>query len=269
MEENKEKLENMEIGEGDGEERKIAQPTTTPVINPAILEAFDGDLDDLMSFSSKVAEMEQSEKEASSEEEDDGIERQITADGRKVEWFNIRAEQESHTDREVVEEHNEVSDTDMQHNTEIQPDMGGEVDTNVQTNAGVQLNKEIQPDTGVQQLHGIDPNDPHYANYVPDMYYEYGVGPEPQRPSKQEMTEGVSGMAITSLCCGIASVTFFCCGYGFPQSIVGLVMGIITLSRKRPFDSNKVMALIGVILSGLSVLTFFGAIIWSLISAFI
>ncbi len=262
MEENKEKLENMEIRESNDDEREIVQPA----INPAILEAFDGDLDDLMSFSSKVAEMEQSEKEASSEEEDDGIERQITADGRKVEWFNIRAEQEPYTDSEVVEEYNEVSDADMQYNMEIQPDMDEQADVNAQMNAGVQLNKKIQSDAGVQQPHGIDSNDPHYANYVPDIYYEYGVGPEPQRPSKQEATGRASGLAITSLCCGIAGVVFFCCGYGLPCSIVSLVMGIIVLSRKRSFDSGKVMALIGVILSGLMTILFFIMIILIFIS---
>ncbi len=156
MEETKGQFDTMEMGGTQDEERKSESQS---VIHPAALETFDGDLDDLMSWSNQVAAMEQ-EQEASSEE-DDGIEKQEMPDGQMVEWFNIRAEQE------LEVEVNVQSQDSVSVGADVQPD------------AEPQINAEIQPDIGAQKEVGtqsfIDVNDPHYVNYVPDMYYENGV----------------------------------------------------------------------------------------------
>ena len=101
-------------------------------------------------------------------------------------------------------------------------------------------------------LHPINVNDPHYENYVPDPYYEYGIGEEPKGISPQELKDkSSSGLAVASL---VTSLLRFVCCMGTPLSLVSLVLGIVVLVKKTPFDSNKGMALAGVIISSLELI---------------
>lgn len=60
-------------------------------------------------------------------------------------------------------------------------------------------------------------------------------------------------MAIASLVCGIVSVVLGCCAWyiTLPVAIVGLVLGILCLNKKK---DGRTMAIIGIILSAFGVL---------------
>lgn len=92
----------------------------------------------------------------------------------------------------------------------------------------------------------IDLNDPHYVNYEPDPYYEYGYGPEPEAKKEEDKKDG-SALGITSLCTGIGSMLFGCCGMSYILSIAALITGIWCLCLKSRWNSYKTMAVIGVV----------------------
>lgn len=256
-------------------------------VNPAILEAFDGDLDEWLEWNRQAEEYK--EQVVSESEEDDGIERQLTADGKAVEWFNIRAEESLSDDMEEEpvpaysqmtssEPVNEYGNAAMQSQTvDRKPDQAG---LDEYPEKGAQMVSEIRAETtkliredsyqpyhgqpGVlskedqgAKIHPIDVTDPHYVNYVPDPYYEYGIGPEPKRPRGR--VGGPSGMSIASMCCGIGSLVLIFCGYGIPLSIVALVLGIISLNRKPNTTGGKTMSIIGISLASVSML---GMLVW-------
>jgi hypothetical protein len=224
-------------------------------INAAILETYDGDLDDLIDWNNKAAEIEQeeSQNDMDSVKEEDDIERCLTAEGKEVEWFNVRAESKDVFDEGI----------------EAEAEQTNQDETSVVFDKQSTETEVVKPQSvsgTTEKLYRIDPSDPHYANYEPDMYYEYGIGPEPKRPTKAEMQNGITGLAITALCCSIGGILLMCCGYGLPLAIASIVMGIIILSKKRPFDSNKVMGLIALILSAVELLSVLALIIVETIS---
>lgn len=97
---------------------------------------------------------------------------------------------------------------------------------------------------------GIDVTDPHYANYKPDPYYEYGYGSEPQPKRKaeggrsQSVLPGLSfGMGIASyvLCCGVIS-------YVIAAGAIGT--GIAGLMQKDKTTTDKVFSIIGISTGG-------------------
>jgi len=57
-----------------------------------------------------------------------------------------------------------------------------------------------------------------------------------------------SGLAIASMVCGI--ISYMCCYFSFFVSIPGLILGIISLSKKQ---DGRGMAIAGVILSAISI----------------
>lgn len=67
-----------------------------------------------------------------------------------------------------------------------------------------------------------------------------------QQPYQQPVKDDSKGMAITSLVCGILSVT--CCCGGWLPSILALVFGIISVNRKK--EQNG-MAVAGIILGAI------------------
>ena len=261
-------------------------------VNPAILEAFDGDLDEWLEWNRQSEEFKEQVKEEA--EEDDGIERQLTADGKSVEWFNIRADQMISSDpvSEVpaaAKSEEEVWTRDSQsvqpdpmaagHLQEIRPTtekLTTAPTAEYKTQASSLLRAEterliadassriyqgqpgILSDDGKHaDIHPIDITDPHYVNYKPDPYYEYGIGPEPKRPRGR--IGGPAGMSIASMCCGIGSLMLIFCGYGIPLSIVALVLGIISLNRKQNTTGGKAMSIVGISLASVSII---GMIIW-------
>lgn len=226
-------------------------------VNPAILEAFDGDLEDLVAWSTPVGKKRnpfsagggEDRDEDTEAPEEDGIERQRTSDGREVEWFNIRAEQQLEYEEVPVKE--EASESE--HTAPLTSQDGKKIHQPVYTGKLGVLNQN----GGVSQIRPVNPidvNDPHYENYKPDPYYEYGIGPEPKRPGRGEEGNGVSGLAVASMCCGIGGLLFIFCGYGIPMAVVSLVFGIITVSRKNISKSGKAMAIVGISLSAISLI---------------
>ncbi len=94
----------------------------------------------------------------------------------------------------------------------------------------------------------IDVNDPHYENYKPDPYYEFGQGPEPElKSTKSDNSQEVLG--IVSLVCGIMSIVMVCCGFSFLLSLTALITGIVCLCSKTEWNQYKTMAVIGIVLA--------------------
>lgn len=242
---------------------------TADIVNPAILESFDGDLDEWMEWNKQAEEFKEQVK--SEAEENDGIERQLTADGKSVEWFNIRAEQTVRSDsaqnvQASMEQAAEQADTYegsenesvvLRYETEK---LVSEVSYHpYQGQPGV-LSKEDQG----AKIHPIDVTDPHYVNYTPDPYYEYGIGPEPKRPRGGG---GPGGFAIASMCCGIASLLLICL-YGFPLNIVAIVMGSVALSRKQKTTGGKVMSIVGISTASLSLILMIAYIVYFIMGVY-
>ncbi len=66
--------------------------------------------------------------------------------------------------------------------------------------------------------------------------------------------------ATAGLACGILSVTLCCCCGGLPVNLLGLIFSIIALVQisERPATENgRVLAIIGLVLSGISLLILF------------
>lgn len=93
----------------------------------------------------------------------------------------------------------------------------------------------------------IDPNDPHYANYTPDPYYDYGYGPEPEAKKVDDKKDGGT-LGVASLSTGIAANVLCCCGLNYVCSLAAIITGIVCLCTKGISTSERVMAIIGIIL---------------------
>lgn len=95
---------------------------------------------------------------------------------------------------------------------------------------------------------GIDLNDPHYANYQLDPYYDFGQGPEPQAKKVDDKKDGTS-LGVVSLCTAIAANLMCCCGMNYILSLTAIVTGIWCLCLKNTDKSAKIMSIIGIILA--------------------
>lgn len=92
----------------------------------------------------------------------------------------------------------------------------------------------------------IDLNDPHYANFEWDPYYDFGYGKEPEAKGMHEK-KGASTLGIVSFCTGIGSTFLMCCGMQYVLSLAAIVTGIWCLCMKGNAKSTKVFAIIGII----------------------
>lgn len=110
----------------------------------------------------------------------------------------------------------------------------------------------------------IDVTDPHYVNYKPDPYYEYGYGSEPQ--PKKHIIEGKSQSILSaiSLGTGIASLLLFCCGFSFLISLAAVGTGIAGLCEKEKTTGTKVFCIIGISCGGLALATRVISMIYSI-----
>lgn len=110
----------------------------------------------------------------------------------------------------------------------------------------------------------IDVTDPHYVNYKPDPYYEYGYGSEPK--PKKHIIEGKSQSVLSaiSLGTGIASLLLFCCGFSFLISLAAVGTGIAGLCEKEKTTGTKVFCIIGISCGGLALATRVISMIYSI-----
>lgn len=110
----------------------------------------------------------------------------------------------------------------------------------------------------------IDVTDPHYVNYKPDPYYEYGYGSEPQPKKHIIEGKGQSVLSAISLGTGIASLLLFCCGFSFLISLAAIGTGIAGLCEKEKTTGTKVFCIIGISCGGLALATRVISMIYSI-----
>lgn len=79
---------------------------------------------------------------------------------------------------------------------------------------------------------------------------------EPQKPASQAF--GIASMAI-----GIISLVFFCSCINIPLAIMAFIFGVIQLTKP---ETSKVMPIVGIITSALSVILFVVLMVFTLLS---
>lgn len=98
------------------------------------------------------------------------------------------------------------------------------------------------------QSYGQD-NQQYYGQQYNQQYAQYGQqGYSQQYPAYVESQDDSNGMGVASLVMGIISLV--CCS-SFIFSVLGIVFGVISLSRKK---TNNGIAIAGVILSAVSII---------------
>lgn len=116
--------------------------------------------------------------------------------------------------------------------------------------------------TGTQgQSGGIDVTDPHYVNYKPDPYYEYGYGSEPQPKRNAEGGKNPSVLSGLSFGMGLASYVLCCGGISYVTAAGAIGTGIAGLMQKDKTTTDKVFSIIGISVGG----SLFALRIWMLI----
>ena len=201
-----------------------------------IIESYDGDLDDLVFFQTEQDFAEQAKQ------------KQAESIWGKEE---VSVQPEGNPDGQMVA--GEISDS--------QAFIGGMLDGQ----AVAEGIKDSQAVAGeIPENRGIDPNDPHYVNYEPDPYYEYGYGEEPEPIGMPGGKKGDgTGLGIASMVTGICSIVFGCCGLQYVLSLTAIILGICGLTRKNKPQNAKVFSIIGIALGALTLAVFVFGIIFS------
>lgn len=201
-----------------------------------IIESYDGDLDDLVFFQTEQDFAEQAKQ------------KQAESIWGKEE---VSVQPEGNPDGQMVA--GEISDS--------QAFIGGMLDGQ----AVAEGIKDSQAVAGeIPENRGIDPNDPHYVNYEPDPYYEYGYGEEPEPIGMPGGKKGDgTGLGIASMVTGICSIVFGCCGLQYVLSLAAIILGICGLTRKNKPQNAKVFSIIGIVLGALTLAVFVFGIIFS------
>jgi hypothetical protein len=86
------------------------------------------------------------------------------------------------------------------------------------------------------------------------------IGPLRSGDSSAGQIRKTNFFATAGLVCGILSVTLCCCCGGLPVNLLGLIFSIIALAQisERPaMENGRVLAIIGLVLSGISLLILF------------
>jgi hypothetical protein len=89
---------------------------------------------------------------------------------------------------------------------------------------------------------------------------QVATGPAPISPARpatiaSDAQPQTSSLALTGLICGILSLTCLCCCCGFPFNLLGILLSWLALSqinRQPDLYEGRGMAIVGLILSGIS-----------------
>lgn len=153
-----------------------------------------------------------------------------------------------------VDEEYDLEEEDIEETVvEIQPEASFSQPEIIYENAEAEdrpllIREEAKSNEAVWGASGIDLNDPHYANYQPDPYYDFGQGPEPEAKKVDDKKEGTS-LGAVSLSTALAANLMCCCGMNYVLSLTALVTGIWCLCLKNTDKSAKIMSIIGIILA--------------------
>lgn len=190
-----------------------------------IIESYDGDPDDLFYFQAPKGE----EYEELEDDEEDDYEEDETDVVFERETVFTESESEQNVEPEVVYEvQKPITDVYVAQKPTTEVLYG---------NPAPQQNAPLQ---------GIDLNDPHYANFKLDPYYDFGQGSEPKAKSMNDKKDG-EGLGVASLSCGIGSMLFMCCGIQYIFSVAALITGIWCLCLKMEWNKYKTMSVIGIV----------------------
>lgn len=191
----------------------------------SIIESYDGDPDDLFYFQAPKGE----EYEDLEDYEEDGYEEDTEVVFERETAFPEGGSTQENVEPEVIYEVqkpiSEISET-QNSPTEV-------------------LYGDVLPQSN-NPMQGIDLNDPHYANFKLDPYYDFGQGPEPKAKGMNDKKDG-EGLGIASLSCGIGSMLFMCCGIQYIFSVAALITGIWCLCLKMDWNKYKTMSVIGIV----------------------
>lgn len=191
-----------------------------------IIESYDGDPDDLFYFQAPKGE-EYEDLEDYEEDDYEGDEADVVFERETV--FTEDGSVQGTVEPEVV--------------YEVQKPITEIYEVQKPTTEVLYGNPASQQNTPSQ---GIDLNDPHYANFKLDPYYDFGQGPEPKAKSMNDKKDG-EGLGIASLSCGIGSMLFMCCGIQYIFSVAALITGIWCLCLKMDWNKYKTMSVIGIV----------------------
>lgn len=192
----------------------------------SIIESYDGDPDDLVFFQPPVQEEYDMEEADSGEYEEAEMDQPVKSHDKAYEYEGGEGKADALPEPEMVIYESESTGILVRQNPEGLWDDG-------------------QPEGMTGE---IDLNDPHYANYQLDPYYDFGQGPEPKAKKTDDKKDGTS-LGVVSLCTALAANLMCCCGISYLLSITALVTGIWCLCQKDADKSAKVMAIIGIILA--------------------
>jgi len=111
--------------------------------------------------------------------------------------------------------------------------------------------QDNQPKVDQPQYDQLQYQQPQYNQYQQTDPYQNQYQYQPQE--EQYQTKQSNGMAIASMVCGIISFITSCCLWflALPLAIVSVVLGIIVLNKKK---GAKAMAIVGIVLSGISII---------------
>lgn len=181
----------------------------------SIIESYDGDPDDLVFFQPpEQEEMEEDDEFYEYEESEEEVEETLMIDNLPEKDSSI----------EIV---------------------NGNASTDKLTS---EMKQETVNQNGtVSMVSGeIDLNDPHYANFELDPYYDYGYGPEPKAKNTDEKKEATT-LGIISMSTGIGSIFFMCCGIQYLLALGALITGIWCLCLKGNSRTTKTFAIVGIV----------------------
>lgn len=220
----------------------------------SIIETYDGDPDEPVFFqTAQDFEERRKQKQAEAIWGDTAVEEKMDfakaeADGREKFAAGRESGEEGVKPAEAAEPAEQVQDVI------IQPDLLRKQECLEPTAEKIQTDSTASVGT-IPVNTGINPEDPHYAYYEPDPYYEYGYGsePEPVGMSENGKDDG-SGLGMTSMITGICSLVLGCCGLTYLLSLLSIITGICCLSRKQKSGSAKTFSIIGIICGALALL---------------
>lgn len=158
----------------------------------------------------------------------------------------VKDEMAAESQRDSETKESTINDHEVDASSEYLKEFYANVPDEDESELQMQIIREDQP-AAEFVVTPIDVNDPHYANYTPDPYYDYGYGPEPEAKKIDDKKDG-STLGVVSLSTGIAANVLCCCGLNYVCSLAAIITGIVCLCTKGITTSERVMAIIGIVL---------------------